>query len=73
MGTYVDINVDIEEYLNDFDSDTLMLELVDRGFKVYKPGWSLTGDTLRRYLCDTIGLSYHVKNDELFKKLSETF
>lgn len=80
----VDIDVDLDDYFDEFMQDAsdedLIEEIKKRGHRVYKKGIPITpfGEQpiefnnpadLKRYLCDIANLGYCVSNEELINEI----
>ena len=73
----VDVNVDVENYVDDFlevaKDEELIRELESRGYNVsrshnneFQP---LCKCGNKRFFCDLLGLSYYASNDEIINEI----
>lgn len=80
----VDIDVDLDDYFDEFMQDAsdedLIEEIEKRGHRVYKKGIPITSfgeqpiefnnpADLKRYLCDIANLGYCISNEELINEI----
>jgi len=76
---YIEVEVDIEDYLDDLTDKDLISELENRGYSIIKSDEEVLEKTIddfnnsedfKRYLCDLFNIGYHIDNKDLISKLS---
>ena len=75
----VDVEANIEEYIDDFlevaEDEELIKELEDRGYHVSSSSINefqpLRKYTNKRFFCDLLGLSYFASNEEVINEIKK--
>lgn len=69
----VEVDVDIEEYIDEISDDSLITEILNRGIDLEE----IYGNSLKTFIVEYINsntrriLSHSVSNEELFERLKE--
>jgi len=70
-GVSIDIDIDIENYLDEVSDIDLVTELRDRGITVL-PDLGLGGNgRVKQELCNRYGIAYHTEDDKILKLIAK--
>jgi len=70
--TLIEVEVDIEDYIDEVSDYNLIKELKSRGYSVNSKEQTnhMKMFNVKRYFCDMFGFSYHVDKEVLLKNIS---
>lgn len=66
----VDVDIDVEDFIGEIETDSLINELKTRGFKASEITVQ-DKEMLYEDVCDVFGLNHHTSLDELMMKVRE--